>query len=46
MKIIHPNSLSTINNGVYVKISTIENAGYGLFASKNFKRKDYMMVKY
>ena len=38
------NALSTVENGVYVANSRIECAGNGLFASKYFKRGEYITL--
>lgn len=38
------NDLCTINDGVYVKPSDIKDAGYGLFAGKNFTSKAYITL--
>ena len=38
------NTLSTINNGVYIKQSNIENAGYGLFAQRNFEKNQHITL--
>lgn len=41
---MHIDTLSTIANGVYVAKSCIECAGNGLFASKSFKRGEYITL--
>ena len=44
MKFVDPMSLSSINDGVYVKKSQIPDAGNGLYAQKLFHRGDFITL--
>ena len=44
MRIVNSQILSTIDNGIVVKPSNIENAGMGLFAQRDFKRGEYITL--
>lgn len=44
MKLVYPQSLSTLGNGVYVKQSQIPDAGNGLYAQRIFYRGDFITL--